>query len=59
MRAYFQSGWVKTGLVLLFVGAGPLLFIIIAAASEAPPILVSIGVPPDRARFLRRAILPA
>ena len=32
MRAYFQSGWVKTGLVLLFVGAGPLLFVIVAAA---------------------------
>jgi len=32
MRAYFQSGWVKTGLVLHFVGAGPLLFIIVAAA---------------------------
>jgi len=32
MRAYFQSGWVKTGLVLLFVGACLLLFIIIAAA---------------------------
>jgi hypothetical protein len=32
MRAYLQSAWVKVGLVLLIVGAGPLLFIIIAAA---------------------------
>jgi len=26
MRAYFQSGWIKVGLVLLFVGTGPLLY---------------------------------
>ena len=32
MGAYLQSGWVKVGLALLFVGAGPLLFIIVAAA---------------------------
>jgi hypothetical protein len=32
MRAYLQSAWVKVGLVLLIVGAGPLLFIIITAA---------------------------
>jgi len=32
MRAYLQSGWIKVGLVLLLVGAGPLLFIIVAAA---------------------------
>ena len=32
MRAYLQSGWVKFGLGLLLVGAGPLLFIIVAAA---------------------------
>jgi hypothetical protein len=29
---YLRSGWVKVGLGLLAVGAGPLLFIIIAAA---------------------------
>jgi len=32
MGAYLQSGWVKVGLALLFGGAGPLLFIIVAAA---------------------------
>ena len=32
MRAYLQSGWIKVGLVLLLVGAGPLLFISVAAA---------------------------
>src|SRR5437867_13376524 len=32
MSAYLQSGWVKFGLVLLFVGAAPLLFIVVAAA---------------------------
>src|SRR5438874_9704500 len=32
MRAYIQSVWVKVGLGLLLVGAGPLLFIIAAAA---------------------------
>jgi hypothetical protein len=32
MRTYLQSGWIKVGLGLLAVGAGPLLFIIIAAA---------------------------
>ena len=31
MRAYLQSGWVKVGLGLLLVGAGPLLLIILAA----------------------------
>jgi len=38
MSAYLQSGWVKFGLALLFVGAAPLLFIIVAA---------SIGLWPD------------
>ena len=32
MRAYLQSRLVKAGLVLLFVGVGPLLFIVVAAA---------------------------
>jgi len=32
MRAYLQSLWVKVGLGLLIVGAGPLVFIIVAAA---------------------------
>jgi hypothetical protein len=32
MRTYLRSGWVKVGLGLLVVGAGPLLFIVIAAA---------------------------
>ena len=32
MRAYLQSRWVKAGLALLFVGVGPLLFIVVAAA---------------------------
>jgi len=32
MRKYFRSGWVRTGVGLLIVGAGPLVFIIIAAA---------------------------
>jgi len=30
--AYLQSRWVRTGIVLLVVGSGPLLFIIGAAA---------------------------
>ena len=32
MRQYLKSVWVKVGLALLVVGAGPLLFIIVAAA---------------------------
>ena len=32
MRQYLKSAWVKVGLALLVVGAGPLLFIIVAAA---------------------------
>jgi len=32
MREYLKSRWVRTGLILFLVGAGPLLFIIIAAA---------------------------
>jgi hypothetical protein len=32
MRGYLQSTWTKVGLGLLIVGAGPLLFIIAAAA---------------------------
>jgi hypothetical protein len=32
MRTYLQSTWTKIGLGLLIVGAGPLLFIIVAAA---------------------------
>ena len=32
MRAYWQSRWVKVGIILLVVGAAPLVFIIIAAA---------------------------
>ena len=32
MRAYLQSLWVKVGLGLLIVGAGQLVFIIVAAA---------------------------
>lgn len=32
MRAYLRSTWVKVGLGLLVVGAGPLVFIIVAAA---------------------------
>ena len=31
MRAYLKSGWVRAGLILLAIGAGPLLFIIAAA----------------------------
>jgi hypothetical protein len=31
-QAYLQSTWVKVGMGLLIVGAGPLLFIIVAAA---------------------------
>ena len=31
MRAYFQSLWVKVGVGLLIVGAGPLVFIITVA----------------------------
>jgi hypothetical protein len=31
MRTYLQSAWVKVGLGLLVIGAGPLLFIIAAA----------------------------
>jgi hypothetical protein len=31
-HAYLQSTWVKVGLGLLIVGAGPLLFVIAAAA---------------------------
>lgn len=32
MSAYLRSWWVRAGLALLVVGAGPLLFIIAAAA---------------------------
>ena len=32
MRSYLQSRWTRAGLVLLIVGAGPLLFSIVAAA---------------------------
>lgn len=32
MRAYLKSPWVKVGIGLLIVGAGPILFIIVAAA---------------------------
>jgi len=32
MRQYLKSVWVEVGLALLVVGAGPLLFIIFAAA---------------------------
>lgn len=32
MHAYLQSRWVKIGLGLLIVGAGPLVFIIVTAA---------------------------
>ena len=32
MRSYLQSTWTKVGVGLLVVGAGPLLFIILAAA---------------------------
>ena len=32
MRAFLQSRWVRFGLGLLFVGAAPLLFIVVAAA---------------------------
>jgi len=32
MRVYLHSGWVRARLVLLVIGAGPLLFIIAAAA---------------------------
>jgi hypothetical protein len=32
MRPYFKSAWVIIGLALLLVGAGPLFFIIVAAA---------------------------
>ena len=32
MRAYLQSRWVKVGIGLRFIGAAPLLFIIVAAA---------------------------
>jgi hypothetical protein len=32
MREYFRSNWVKVGLGLLVVGAGPLCFIVAAAA---------------------------
>jgi hypothetical protein len=32
MHTYLQSAWVKAGLGLLVVGAGPLVFIIVAAA---------------------------
>ena len=32
MRQYLKSVWVKVGLALLVVGAGPLLFIIVTAA---------------------------
>ena len=38
MRAYLQSMWVKVGVGLLVVGAGPLVFIIAAA---------SVGLWPD------------
>ena len=32
MHAYLQSRWIKVGLGLLIVGAGPLVLIIVAAA---------------------------
>jgi hypothetical protein len=32
MGTYLRSNWIRTGLVLGAVGAGPLLFIIVAAA---------------------------
>ena len=32
MRSYLQSTWTKVGIGLLAIGAGPLLFIILAAA---------------------------
>ena len=32
MRSYLQSTWTKVGIGLLVIGAGPLLFIILAAA---------------------------
>ena len=32
MRSYLQSWWVRTGVALLVLGSGPLLFIIAAAA---------------------------
>ena len=37
MRQYLKSVWVKVGLALLVVGAGPLLFIIVAAAAGLWP----------------------
>jgi hypothetical protein len=37
MRPYLQSFWVRIGVALLLLGAGPLVFIIVAAAGGLWP----------------------